>query len=298
MSEIDIDDREVFVAVVEAGSFTDAAQRLRISLSQVSKRVKRLEGQLGAPLLIRTTRHVSTTPAGARYHARLVPLIQSLREADAEVVTTNVEPSGLLRVAAPLSFGLLHVEPVLSEMALRWPDLRVDASFRDTRVDPLLWDVTIRGGRIDTDLVGRRLCPLRVSLAAAPAYLEAHGTPTHPDQLRGHRLLEYSESASLPLWTFQRGEASVVVENRSVFRADNGDALVAAAVRGLGVIRHPDFLLERALEAGHLVRLLPDWKGYEGAFWALTPTRHPSAAVRAFVDRLHGRCALLRSPAG
>lgn len=281
-----MDDREVFVAVVEAGSFTAAATRLGVSVSHVSKRVRALEEALGARLFVRTTRHVAPTEAGERYHLRVAPLLRGLREADAEAGSGTVEPRGTVRIAAPLAFGLRHVVPVLNAFQRAWPDVKVDASFRDDRVDPLLYDLTLRGGTLDTGLVGRRLCAITSRLAASPGYLDAHGRPTHPRELVGHRLLRYTATPSVRPWTFTRDGEVAEIDVDAAYSADSGEALVAAAVAGLGVANEPDFLVDAHLASGALELLLPDWKGFSAHFWALTPSRFPSAATRAILDAL------------
>lgn len=287
-----MDDREVFVTVAEAGSFTSAARRLGISTSYASRRVRALEGRLGVTLLARTTRQVRLTEVGARYLSEVRPLLQGLDEADAAARHERVEPEGKLTVAAPLSFGLLHVQPVLVAMACAHPKLRVEASFEDRRVDPLHYDVTIRGGELrDTGLMARRLCELDMRVVASPAYLERHGVPEHPRDLQDHALLHYTRSSTVLAWSFARGEDRVAVEAAPVFAADNGDALVAATIAGLGISQQPSFLCEEAVADGRLVQLLPDWEGFRSSFWALWPTRHPSAAVRGLVERLVERMA-------
>lgn len=287
-----MDEREVFVEVARAGSFTEAAKRLGISVSYCSRQVRGLEARLGVNLLARTTRQVHLTEAGARYAAQVGPLLQGLDEADAAARQLRLEPEGELRVAAPLSFGLLHVQPVVQAMLAEHDRLRIVASFDDRQVDPLHHDVTIRGGDLrDTGLFARRLCALDAWLVASPAYLDARGTPSHPSDLRDHVLLHYSGATTIPAWSFTRGDERVAVEVRPVFTADSGDALLAAGLAGLGVAQQPDFLVRDAIADGRLVRLLPEWAGFRSAFWALWPSRHPTAAVRAFVDRLAARLA-------
>ncbi|MEZ4316243.1 MAG: LysR family transcriptional regulator [Myxococcota bacterium] len=281
-----MDERAVFVAVVDAGSFTTAAERLGISTSYASRRIRALEERLGTPLLTRTTRMVTPTEAGLRYHARVAPMLQGLADADAEVREVRAIPTGTLRVAAPLSFGLSHVVPVLVAFQARWPEVRLETSLRDQRVDPLLWDVTIRGGKLeDTTLVARKLVSTCSRVAASPAYLDAAGRPSHPSELTRHRLLEYSVTG-VAQWSFQRDGEPVHVQCEPRMRADSGDALVAAAVAGLGVVNQPEFLVQPALEAGTLEAILDDWSSFAIDFWAITPTRHPTAATRELITML------------
>ena len=278
-----MDPRLVFLEVVERGSFTAAAEALDISLSYASRRVRTLEQELGVSLLARTTRRVQPTPAGVDYAERLGPLLRGLEELDREVAHEPVEPSGTLRLALPQSFGLVAIQPLLVAFQQRWPGVVIEASFSDRLVDPLDHDVTVRGGALqDSSLVARKLVAFRVLLTASPAYLQARGTPATVDDLAEHDGLSYTAHRTIRPWLVDGRE----VRPRDRFRADSGDALVAAAIAGLGIAYQPEFLVGPALADGRLVRVLPDAPTWEGAFWAIHRTRVRSRTVAAFVDHL------------
>ncbi len=290
--EVTMEDREIFVEVVERGSFTAAAERLGISTSYVSRRVRALEADLGAQLIARHTRKMVLTEVGERYFGRIRPLLMALDEADAEVSTQTDEPRGTLRVAAPLTFGLAWVQPVLLAFKRRWPEVVIDVSYSDRKVDPLVWDVTIRAGHLeDSSLVARKLAPFQGVLAASPDYLGRRGTPGHPSELPAHDVITYSGLRTLKPWSFRRGDERVELQVSSTFRADNGDAVVQAGIAGLGILNQPDFLVGEPLARGELVRLLPDWTTIDAAIWAITPSRLQPAKVRHFVSMLSERLA-------
>lgn len=285
-----MDDRKILLAVLEACSFTRAAHKLGISTSYASRRVRALEDALGARLLDRTTRSVAPTEVGAAYVARLGPLLEGLAEADALVRAESVVPSGRLRVALPLSFGLVYVVPVLTAYACRYERVTVDASFSDRDVDLMTdgFDVAIRGGRlVDSSLAARRLCGVRGMIAASPAYLASHGVPEHPTALRQHRSVDYTAYRSADPWTLTRGHETSSARPTPVFLSDNGDALREAAVAGLGITAQPDFVLAPALRSGALVEVLGEWTGWSGGIWALSPSHRLTAAkVRLFLEMM------------
>ncbi|MCA9570680.1 MAG: hypothetical protein KC656_22720 [Myxococcales bacterium] len=173
-----------------------------------------------------------------------------------------------------------------TEAGWHWFVMDLADRSRKREQPPLLYDLTLRGGTLDTGLVGRRLCAITSRLAASPGYLDAHGRPTHPRELVGHRLLRYTATPSVRPWTFTRDGEVAEIDVDAAYSADSGEALVAAAVAGLGVANEPDFLVDAHLASGALELLLPDWKGFSAHFWALTPSRFPSAATRAILDAL------------
>ena len=283
-----VDARAVFVAIVERGSFRAAARHLDISLSYASRRLKQLEQQLGVQLLARTTRRVQPTPEGFAYYERLAPLLRGLAALDREVAEGDGRPRGVLRIAAPLSFGLSVVQPVVTDFLLRHPEVQIDLQLSDRRTDPLDFDVTVRGGQLgDSSLTGRRLLRMRGVVAASPDYLARRGTPTHLDHLDDHDAVEYSAFETLRGWQLGGHTARPTIR----LRADSGDALVQAGIAGVGLVYQPDFLMQAALDDGRLVQLLPEAETFEAAFWALTPPGSRTAAASAFIDALVGACA-------
>lgn len=285
-----LSDIEIFVAVVDGGTFTAAAATLDLSKSYVSRRLRALEDQLGVRLLDRTTRRRSLTDAGRAYHEQVAPLLEGLAGAERAVAALQAQPRGTLRLAAPQSFGLRWLQPALHEFMERWPELRVEVSFSERMIDVVAdgFDLAIRGGSLeDSALVARRLAPITGVAVASPAYLSLMGTPTHPSQLSRYTCLDYAVRRTMPSWWFRgdEGEVSVSVEARLV--SDSGAALVAAAEAGLGICYQPDFEVYDGLRAGRLVRLFPAWQAWDGALFAVYPhRRHLSPKVRLLVAHL------------
>src|SRR5437588_10621838 len=229
----DYDDILAFTRVVESESYTKAARRLGISKSMVSRRVARLEARLGTRLLIRSTRGLTPTEAGRTFAERAAHALAELEEAEAAVAAGEREPSGALRLAAPLSFGIMHLGPALAEFAQRYPRISIDVSFSDRFVDLVEdgFDAAIRIGVLkDSSLVGRKLSPIRALIAASPDYLARHGRPKAPRDLLQHRCLTYSGAGSDEPWPFRIGGRWLAVKPSGPFRADNGEVLRDAAV--------------------------------------------------------------------
>ncbi|MBW7851513.1 MAG: LysR family transcriptional regulator [Rhodospirillales bacterium] len=284
----------VYAKVVEAHGFSAAARELGMSKSAVSKQVAALEARLGARLLNRTTRRLSLTDAGAVFHDRCLRLLADAEEAAAAVGSLQAEPRGLLRVNAPMSFGILHLAPAVPEFAARHPDITVDLTLNDRVVDLVEegYDVAVRIARLpDSTLVARRLAPSRRLLCASPDYLARHGVPQRPADLKGHNCLLYTSATTRPEdWRFTGPDGEVSVRVSGTLRANNGDVLRAAAVAGLGLALLPSFLAGPDLCAGRLRAVMPDYGDDGGAVYAVYPGgRYLSAKVRAFVDFLAAR---------
>ncbi|KAG1260976.1 hypothetical protein G6F65_014962 [Rhizopus arrhizus] len=252
----------VFVAVVERNGFSAAAQALDLSTAGVTRQVAALEKRLSTRLLHRTTRRVSPTSAGAAYYAQCVRLLAEFDALEASIGAQALEPSGTLRINAPVSWGIARLGPLLASYRERFPQVELDLALSDRLVDMVEegYDVAIRITREPgPTLIARRLGQSRVSLCAAPSYLAARGTPQTPQDLPAHACLSYSYWAAGDHWPLQGpgGEAKVAVS--SLLHANNGDVLREAAIAGMGVILQPDFLLEDALADGRLVRVLPEY---------------------------------------
>lgn len=281
----------VFVNVVESGSFTGAARTLNLSKSAVSKTVSRLEESLGARLLNRTTRKLSLTEAGRAYYEGCRRMLNEAETASQAVHRLNDVPRGTLRVNLPMSFGTLQVAPLLPAFLQRYPEIDLDAAFDDRPVDLVEegYDLAIRIGILsDSSLIARRLAPNRRILCAAPSYIEEQGAPQSPEALAAHFCLLYSYQASGDHWRLlgPDGERQVQVSGR--LRLNNGEAICAAAVAGLGIAYLPTFIAGSDLRAGRLVPVLPDWMDDGlGAVHAVYPaSRHLSPKVRVFIDYL------------
>jgi DNA-binding transcriptional LysR family regulator len=284
---------EAFVSVVERGGFTAAAEGLRKSRAMVSKHVQDLEEQLGARLLHRTTRRIALTEAGRIYHERCVQVLADLAEADAAVSAQQSSPRGTLRLNAPMSFGTMHLAAAVADFSALHPQVSVDMALNDRIVDLVEegYDVAVRIGRLaDSTLIARRLAPCRMAVCAAPSYLVEHGEPRSPADLGHHNCLGYTYMATWDEWRFEGPGGAQSVRVKGSLNSNNGEALAAAARRGLGIIVQPTFILGPDIESGRLVRLLPEYRPYEPAISAVYPhARHLSAKVRSFVDFLAGR---------
>ena len=288
---------EVFAKVAAAGSLSAAARALGMSQTMVTKHIAALEARLGAKLFHRTTRRLSITEAGRSYLESSERILAEIEAADAAVAADRVEPRGMLRINAPVSFGTRQIAPLLAEFAARYPRTSVELGLNDRLVDLAEegWDLAIRIGNLsDSSLIARRIAPCRIVVCAAPSYLEARGIPPTVSSLSAHNCLGYTLSQRTPVdrWTFgARGEVSVRVSGN--LRANNGDALLAGALAGQGIIHQPSFIVADDLRAGRLVALTLDHPNVElgGIYAVYLPDRHPPAKVRAFIDFIAVRFA-------
>jgi len=279
-----------FVRVAETGSFSEAARRLNLSKSMISRQVSALEADLGVRLLHRTTRSLSPTEAGRAYLERCQRILADLDEANLLVSHLQAVPRGRLRVSAPLSFGVGHLSSCLPGFLERYPEIELEMGFTDRHVDLVEegWDVAVRIGRLaDSSLIVRRLAPVRRLAAASPAYLERRGTPTRPEELAGHDCLAHGGRIHSE-WRFTGDDGKPLqVEVRGRFDADNGDVLRDMALAGLGIVLLPSFFLGDDIRAGKLVPLLEKYVPLDSSLNAVYPHgRHLSPKVRAFVDHL------------
>ena len=281
----DLADLETFVAVADAGGVSPAARRLGLPKSMVSRRLARLEHELGAVLLTRTTRGAALTEAGAtfREHAVRVGVEMELAR---DSIAPEGDVRGLLRVSAPLSFGPTHIAPVLAELARRHRKLQVHASYSDRLVDLVTegFDAAIRLGYLaDSRLLARRIRSFRARVVASPTYVAAHGAPKTPEEVGGHPALMQGTEA----WRFMDGERECAVHPQGRFKADNGQALVAAALAGIGIAALPDFLIDEHLASGALVPLLVDYPLPEAGLYVVRPPgSHPPRKVRTLTEIL------------
>jgi DNA-binding transcriptional LysR family regulator len=275
----------LFVDVADAGGVTPGARRLGLAKSIVSRRLARLEGELGVQLLSRTTRGTAVTEAGATFREHAARVAAEL-EAACDAISPEGDLRGRLRIAAPLSFGPTHLAPVLAELARRHPMLQVHASYSDRFVDLVGegFDAGIRMGYLaDSNLVTRRICVIHGKLVASPAYVALHGMPQAPDDLSSHEALMQGTE----VWRVMDRDKVVLVHPRGRFKADNGVALLAAALAGLGVAALPDFLIEPHVASGALVPVLTRYPPPEaGLFIVRPPGDFPPRKVQALADIL------------
>lgn len=281
---------KVFVKVTETGSLSGAARILNLSNPSVTRHIADLEEYLGARLLNRSTRRLSLTDTGSAYLERCKQVLADLEQATLAAGMHAANPSGVLRINAPVSFSVNHLGGLLPLYAQRYPNVELDVTLSDRIVDLVEegFDLAIRIGRLqNSSLVMRKLAPAHVLTCAAPAYLAQHGTPLHPDDLVRHTCLTYAYTLRDNEWRLQRDGKTHTVRVSGGLHCNNGDLLLAAAVGGMGVIRQPTFIIGDAIRDGRLVPILTDYHGDALAIHAVYPSRqHLSAKVRTFVDFL------------
>lgn len=282
-----------FVRTVDRGSQAAAARELGVTPAMVGRYIRALEDRLGTRLLNRTTARQSPTEAGAAFHAQSAAVLEQLDEAERSASDRQAEPQGTLRINAPMSFGARHLAAAVSGFCDRHPAVRVEMVLNDRVVDLIEegYDVAVRIGRMkDSDLVARRLATCRLAVCASPEYLARRGEPRLPADLAGHNCLLYAYASNGATWRFHGEHGTEEVRLSGGLVANNGDALLAAALAGQGVILQPTFIVGDAVRDGRLVRLLPGWRLADLDVHAVYPSvRHLSPKVRSFVDFLAGR---------
>lgn len=283
-----------FTKVVEQGGFAAAARQMGLSRSVVSKAVINLENELGAQLLRRSTRQVTTTDTGIAFYARAVAILDELDQAVLAVRELQEHPTGSLRVNAPMSFGTLHLAPLVGEFMASYPDVHVELVLNDRFIDPIEegFDVTIRIGEPDysTSLIAREIVGSRRVLCASPGYLGEHGEPVGPLELKDHRCLHYGYSGSGSQWKLTGPEGERTYAINCIMWSNNGEALRTAAIANQGIVLLPTFIVGEALQNNRLQTILNDFSSPATNLCALYPRhRHLSSKVRLFVDALEER---------
>ncbi len=280
----------VFAAVVDAGSFVAASDALPMSKAAVSRHVAELESHLGVRLLNRTTRRLSLTPEGEVFHTRCKEVLASVEEAEAEITSRSGEATGLLRVNAPFTFGLLHLAPLWVAFMANHPKLTLDVTLSDRVVDLVEegFDIAVRIARLpDSSLVSRQIASTRLVLCASPGYLRQHGTPRHPADLAQHQVAAYSLFSMGDHWSFTGPQGPVSVKVSPRLRCNNGDTCRLAALRHQGIVLQPSFLVGPDLQAGTLVELMPEFRSIELGVYVVYPSRKfVSPKVRLLIDFL------------
>jgi DNA-binding transcriptional LysR family regulator len=279
--------------VVEAGSISKAADQLGLAKSGVSRRLVELESRLGVRLLNRTTRRSSLTEAGQAYYQGAIKLLMDISELDAATADSGALLKGQLRLAVPLSFGLGHLSPAIDEFLKAHPELTINIDFSDRHIDLVGQgvDLAIRIADMrDSGLQARRICPIRLMLCASPAYLEQHGLPVVPEELKKHRVLQYDIGGSSVLRLTDKHGGEHVVQVRPSIVANNGEFLRDMAMAGHGIILTPSFIAWQAVAAGDLVSIMPDYCPPRRSAYAVYPrTRYLSRRARMFIDFLAER---------
>jgi len=287
------DAMQAFARVVEAGSFTKAADTLRVSKTSVTQLVQQLEARLQVKLLHRTTRRLSVTPDGAAYYERVLRLLADLDDAETSLSSAKASPSGRLRVDVPSPLASFILIPALPAFHARYPDIQIDMGVSDRRVDLLgeNVDCVVRGGELaDPSLMARRVGDLPLRACAAPDYLARCGTPAHPRELEGthHRIVGFRwlRSGKTYPYALRRDDGeSVEVQGRYVLAVDDGNAYLAAGLAGLGILWLPEYMCAASLAQGALIPLFEDWRFAPMPLYvAYPPNRHVSAKLRVFID--------------
>jgi len=285
---------EFFLQVADAGSISKAAERLGLSVSAASRHLIALETRLGVRLVQRTTRQLSLTEVGEEFYRRTRSVMADLKEAESVARDAVVQPRGVLRVTASLSFCLLHIEPLLPEFTRRYPEISVDVVAANRYLDVMEnnVDVAIRTRQFEADnnLTIRRLAETRRILAASPRYLEIHGNPKHPMDLIRHKMLVYDYAINPTELPFKRREERATVNVRSFISANDGQVVLKAALDDLGILIQPKYIVQDHLERGELVPVLDDWDLPRLTMnIAFQTRRHMPAKVRLFIEALAER---------
>ena len=280
-----------FVRVVEAGSISAAADRMDVAKSVISRRLKELETHLGVELFHRTTRQMNLTDSGRAFYQQSVRILADILEAEHATSQFHGALKGNLKVALPLSFGLMHLGPAINEFLQAHPEIEFDLDFNDRHVDLLVegFDLAIRIASLpDSSLIARRLAPIQTVMCASPAYLERMGTPQSPHELIHHRCLVYNLIGNLENWNVFDATGQLIKTRITPYlKASNGEFLRDAAVAGMGIVLLPTFIVYQEIERGALMPIMTNYHYSQLAAYAIYPqTRHLSQRVRAFVDFL------------
>lgn len=281
---------QTFHAVVEAGSFVQAADALNLSKAAVSRHVVELERRLGTRLLHRTTRRISLTTEGQSFYARSKDVLADLQDIETEITAKQDRASGLLRINAPFTFGIQHLAPLWGQFREKHPQVTLDVTLSDRVVDLVEegYDLAIRIAALESSsMVSRRLASTRMTLCASPKYLKKHGKLTKPEDLSVHQVIGYSYLSSKDEWHFTGPQGFVRVTTHPWMRTNNGETCKAAALAHQGIILQPRFVVGPELATGALVELLPKYQSSEIGIYAVYPSRkHLSAKVRLLIEFL------------
>ncbi|RCK35770.1 LysR family transcriptional regulator [Thalassospira xiamenensis] len=277
-----------FVAVTERKSFTAAAKQLGISVAQVSRQITALEEKLGVQLFYRTTRKVSATEAGQVYYQHCRQLLDGLQDAERAIGTLTQVPRGKLKLTAPTTYGETVIAPLVNDFVARYPELEVQCRFTNQKLDLVLegYDMAIRLGRLDGttgSLMSQQLSTRRLYACASPAYLSKRGEPHSLSELARHNCLV----GTLDYWRFEEDGRERTIRIHGSIHANSGQALLDAALKGIGIVQLPDYYVDPWIASGDLIPVLSKFQPTDEGIWALYPTnRHLSPKIRMLVDHL------------
>jgi DNA-binding transcriptional LysR family regulator len=285
------DDLVAFAAVADTGSFKAASRQLGRDASVISRRLSHLERRLGVRLLVRTTRSVTLTEAGTFYFRRIRSVLDELDMATREVGDFAATPQGVLKISLPVTFGREIIAPLIPDFLLKYPQIHIDAHFLDRTVDIVSegFDMVVRVGTIrDSSLIAKKIGSFRSLLVAAPAYIEAHGLPNAPEELRSHACLGFTNHPDWPSWVLEKGGEQKTVRPEGPLIANSSEALLVAAVKGAGIALTPDWMAAPHLKLGSLVEVLPGWRSVRdiGVYAIMPPGALVPAKTRVFVDEI------------
>ena len=281
----------MFVRVAELSSFSAVAQQMGLARSAVTRQIAALEQHLGIKLMVRSTRRLMLTSAGAAYLEKCRVILNLVEAAETGVAEERQTPRGMIRISLPLTYGLMRVAPLLMEFARRYPEVQLDMDYTDRRVNLIeeAIDLSIRiTSRLGATEIARRIGSSQMSAVASPSYLAEHGTPRHPSELVHHECLSYTTTTeSKQAWSFEVNGALTAYPIRARIHSNNGEALNDAVERGLGIALQPDFIVERALQSGKVVTILTDFALPELGIYAMLPSnRQVPHRVRVLMDFL------------
>lgn len=280
---------KLYCHIVDAGQLSSAADQLNLSKGAVSKQLAKLEAHLGGRLLNRTTRRLTPTEAGIAFYDRAKRIIESVEEAECIVTGLTVEPKGTLKINAPMSFGLNHMGELLAKYKQQYPKVTVDITLQDRQIDLIEegYDLALRIATLkDSTLIARKLSPCHIVMCASPDYLEKHGEPEEPGDLKKHQCISYAYSESMKQWAFENSKGQKKnIPIKGVMTANNGNLISDAVINGMGIASLPTFIIGDAIREGRVKIIMDSWRPQAETISLLYPSsRYLSAKVRTFVD--------------